>query len=249
MRSLNARPILLPSVLIMSTPLPTEAHHQLAEEFTATGMNENAARILAAALILFADKGYSATTVREIVRAADVTNPMLYYYFESKKGVFQALLDFLFQSMEDEVSQVLDQDKPLVPILRQVARIHFDACRDAPEILRFIYSVIFGPRRSRPEFDVFCAYDTIQSRVEARVQRAIEEGNFTPAGGFDAFFITDRFLGLVSNHLMSAFAIYDHVQDPDELAAGLEQYLGEKALEQMMTFFLHGASQPTGENQ
>ena len=41
----------------------------------------DAAKIVAAAVRLFCEKGYEATAVREIVEAAGVTKPVLYYYF------------------------------------------------------------------------------------------------------------------------------------------------------------------------
>ena len=220
----------------------------LAEEFAQAGMNENAARIMAAALDLFADKGYAATSVREIVQRAEVTNPMLYYYFESKEGVFKALFEFLFQSMEEEVGEILDDETTsLQAKLRRVARAHLDACRDEPQILRFIYSVLFGPRRSSPDFDVVCSYESIQERLEATLSEAIETGEFSPRPDFDALFVTERFLGLVNNHLMGVLTLYDTVEDDDERQTMLVEFLGEQALDRMLEFFFLGAGQVSKE--
>jgi AcrR family transcriptional regulator len=46
-----------------------------------------------AATELFAQRGYAATTVEDIVRAAGVTKPMLYRHFESKQELCIALLE------------------------------------------------------------------------------------------------------------------------------------------------------------
>jgi AcrR family transcriptional regulator len=46
-----------------------------------------------AATRLFAARGYAATTVEDIVRAAGVTKPMLYRHFESKQELCVALLE------------------------------------------------------------------------------------------------------------------------------------------------------------
>ena len=46
-----------------------------------------------AATELFARRGYAATTVEGIARAAGVTKPMLYRHFESKQDLCIALLD------------------------------------------------------------------------------------------------------------------------------------------------------------
>jgi AcrR family transcriptional regulator len=50
-------------------------------------------RLLVAATRLFARTGYAATSVREIVEAAGVTKPVLYYYFQSKEGLYLAILE------------------------------------------------------------------------------------------------------------------------------------------------------------
>lgn len=46
-----------------------------------------------AAARLFAERGYRTTTVEEIVAAADVSKPMLYRHFESKKQLYMRLLE------------------------------------------------------------------------------------------------------------------------------------------------------------
>ncbi len=49
---------------------------------------ETRGRILLAAASLFANKGYAGTAVREIVAAAGVTKPTLYYYFKNKEDLY-----------------------------------------------------------------------------------------------------------------------------------------------------------------
>ena len=53
----------------------------------------NRAAILAAAQRVFADLGYGAATVRDIVRATDLAAGTFYNYFPDKESVFRALLD------------------------------------------------------------------------------------------------------------------------------------------------------------
>jgi len=54
---------------------------------------ERRALIEAAAARLFAERGYMATTVDDIVAAAGVSKPMLYRHFESKKDLHVKLLE------------------------------------------------------------------------------------------------------------------------------------------------------------
>lgn len=54
---------------------------------------ERRRRIEDAAAELFAEQGYAATTVEQIVVAAGVTKPMLYRHFDSKRHLHMALLE------------------------------------------------------------------------------------------------------------------------------------------------------------
>jgi len=49
-------------------------------------------RIAAAALELFAARGYAGTSVREVCERAGTTKPMVYYYFGSKEDLYRAML-------------------------------------------------------------------------------------------------------------------------------------------------------------
>jgi AcrR family transcriptional regulator len=54
--------------------------------------NERRALIDAAAARLFAERGYAATRLDEIAAAAQVTKPVLYRHYDSKKNLYLALL-------------------------------------------------------------------------------------------------------------------------------------------------------------
>lgn len=55
--------------------------------------NENRQTILEAARHVFAELGYGATTVRDIIRATPLASGTFYNYFKSKEEVFQAIQD------------------------------------------------------------------------------------------------------------------------------------------------------------
>lgn len=55
--------------------------------------NQNRQTILEAARKVFAELGYGATTVRDIIRATPLASGTFYNYFKSKEEVFQAIQD------------------------------------------------------------------------------------------------------------------------------------------------------------
>src|SRR5215471_7252303 len=69
---------------------------------------------------LFAARGYDATSVREIVEAAGVAKPTLYYYFKSKEGLASALLTVPLSGLVSTLRQIVTKVKHPVRCLEQV---------------------------------------------------------------------------------------------------------------------------------
>jgi AcrR family transcriptional regulator len=74
-------------------------------------------RILDAALTLFAEKGYEATSMREIAEQLGITKPALYYHFDSKEDIVRALLGDIETQVEELVAWTRAQ--PPGPDLRR----------------------------------------------------------------------------------------------------------------------------------
>jgi AcrR family transcriptional regulator len=54
-------------------------------------------KIIRAAEQLFSEKGFDGTSVNEIAEKAGVNKPLIYYYFKSKDGLLEFLIDTLLQ--------------------------------------------------------------------------------------------------------------------------------------------------------
>ncbi len=61
-------------------------------------------RVLSAALDLFGEKGYDATTMQEIADRIGITKAAIYYYFPTKSG----LLDAILGPTHEEANRLLD---------------------------------------------------------------------------------------------------------------------------------------------
>jgi|GEM_PF-2566254 AcrR family transcriptional regulator len=231
----------------------TDKKSPLEAYFIESGMPEAAARILYVALGLFATKGYTATSVREIVQEANVTNPMLYYYFDNKEGVFHKLIDLLFNGLQGSIEHILlDDDLTLRQKLRSVIDLHLDGVGEAHEALFFVYSVLFGPRESRPPIDV---RDLRSKNFEQLIEvfgKAIEAGEFVPNHCGEPPYLAMQFFGLINQHMMFALKALEAANSEDD---GLDRVLGiapqpeaiiafmsgEQARARLLDFFLGGA--------
>ncbi|MFI9384444.1 TetR/AcrR family transcriptional regulator [Kutzneria sp. NPDC052558] len=67
-------------------------------------------RILRAAVKLFAEKGFDATTVQEVVAAAEVTKGALYHYFDSKDDLLYEIYHSLIGVQTADLDAIIAQD-------------------------------------------------------------------------------------------------------------------------------------------
>lgn len=111
---------------------------------------DNRARILDAAERLFATRGFAATSVREIVREAGVTNPMLYYYFGSKEDLFIHLIRERFQSFGRAFAERLAGEDTLQGVLCAWAHATMEGTREFPTSIRLVFASVFGPHEGMP---------------------------------------------------------------------------------------------------
>jgi len=58
----------------------------------AAGEKATSQRILLAAARLFAEKGFSNVSIRDVCRQSGTTAPVIYYHFGSKRGLFEAVV-------------------------------------------------------------------------------------------------------------------------------------------------------------
>ncbi len=103
-----------------------------------------AARILLAAQEIFARKGFAATSMREIAAAADVTKPMLYYYFASKDGLYARLLETALVQFRTLLESCLHAPLPLRERLILLCRLHYSIAQER-EHLRFFSAAVVAP--------------------------------------------------------------------------------------------------------
>jgi AcrR family transcriptional regulator len=80
--------------------------------------------LLAAALELFVDRGFAATRLEDVARAAGVSKGTLYLYFENKQDLFKAVVrDTIVQTIgQAESDAAAARDMPSDELLRQMLR-------------------------------------------------------------------------------------------------------------------------------
>ncbi|MEZ6088464.1 MAG: TetR/AcrR family transcriptional regulator [Pirellulaceae bacterium] len=108
-------------------------------------------RLFDEALTLFSQKGYAATSIRDILDAAKVTQPTLYYHFAGKADLFQALIERYYDESHTWMSQVMAAESTVEGKLLAFAVSSFEYCGTDPRIPRLMFQTYFGP--TVPEID------------------------------------------------------------------------------------------------
>lgn len=107
--------------------------------------NETEQRLLDAALSLFAEKGYEAASVREIIEATGVTRPVLYYYCSGKEDLFRRLVHWKHDEAYRDLGRIVRATSGCENRLRAIIRGSFAFCASDPRVPRLMFQTHFGP--------------------------------------------------------------------------------------------------------
>lgn len=146
-------------------------------------------KLLKAALKLFTQRGYSATTVRELVEAAGVTKPVLYYYFRNKEGLFLELMRTHFGRLE-AVAEVYRQGKGSVRkrLIEMLDKGFHYVLKDR-DFIRLMHCVYFGPPGQAPYFDFDAYHHRYHDVIAQFIREGIKRGEFRSGNAGDIAWI------------------------------------------------------------
>ena len=142
-------------------------------------------RILEVSARLFAEHGYSGTTVRNIANVLGISNPSLYYHFESKGEILAELLSEPQQRVEAAIAAAeqlsgIERNRRIISGLLDALEIHSGAALTAfRDIDRIPIRYQDLALEMRPRIEEIFFKDTTVGNQKMRVTMAI--------GAVDAF--------------------------------------------------------------
>jgi TetR/AcrR family fatty acid metabolism transcriptional regulator len=104
-------------------------------------IGEKRERILGAAVRVFARKGFHATRVSEVARAAGVADGTIYLYFKSKDALLISLFENHLQRLNDYLAQELPRAGSAAEKLKRIVEIQLgllEGERDLAEVITVI---------------------------------------------------------------------------------------------------------------
>ena len=96
--------------------------------------NDKRARILQAAVKVFAERGFHTATVAEIARAAGVADGTIYLYFKSKDDLLLRLFDEKMTELLEDARAALAAEKSAPAKLRRFIQLHLTQVERNPEL-------------------------------------------------------------------------------------------------------------------
>lgn len=135
-------------------------------------------RLLDAALQLFSTKGYAATSVRELVEAAGVTKPVLYYYFKNKEGLYLALMGDALGDFFQVAEQARTAPGSVTERICGYCTALLDIFIERLPVARLVYAIYYGPPQGAPHIDFEASFSTMLAHMEQLVSEGISTCEF-----------------------------------------------------------------------
>lgn len=174
-------------------PAPTRERRRLAPE-------ARRAQILEAAFRVFAERGYHASRMDDLVRESGLSKGSLYWHFESKEDVFLAVFDALeaelFAAWDDEETH----DHPVMRMLEREGEIALARLVGEREALGAWMEFLMHPAaRDRMQL----TYERSRERLAGLVRRGIDAGEIRTDVAVDE--TAALFTGIVEGLVLQAF--------------------------------------------
>ena len=173
------------------------------------------ARILDAALNIFASKGYYNTRMDEIVDESQTSKGSIYFHFPNKERLFLALVDQFANLLERRITEAIAQET------RRMAKVQaaLEAClstfgkyrRQAKMLLVQAYGLGHTFEQKRLEIN-----ERFAGLIEVYLVEAIEQGEIEPT---DAEIVAHAWMGAIYNVVIRW--VYTGEPEPDRIMVTL----------------------------
>ena len=142
----------------------------------ATGTPQLRQRIVAEATRLFAEQGYAATSVRQVVEASGCTKPALYYYFDSKDALFRELVEMHVATVTEVLEEWAGSGETVRASAHRAASRVIDYASANPDIMRLLQRIEMRAEQGAPEINLMAARDMHLQLISRLIEKGIREG-------------------------------------------------------------------------
>ncbi len=181
-------------------------------------------QLLKAALKHFAHSGYAASSVQDIVDAAKLSKPALYYHFKDKAGLFQALVSEAHDERYRLLCEAAEQSKNIRGQLEGILTVLFDYFLKNRELMRISFATMFAAPGEVPAGLRYA--DKCERNFEfvhSLIKRAQKNGELDKR--FNSRELAFGFYGQVNSYLVSHLVMRDCQPDKKTAKRIVELFL------------------------
>jgi TetR/AcrR family transcriptional regulator len=191
------------------------------------------AHLFDCALTLFSQRGYAATSIRDIIQAAGVTQPTLYHHFEDKVDLFRELVEHYYGENLRQLKSAIESLPDCQSRLLAMVQSSFEFCNADPRVPCLLFQTYFGPSVE----EIAGILDKLTTRrfrlVTETIRRGIESGDLVVA---DPEFLALSFCCLMDQPIN----IFSRKPRPSK-------FLTPELAHSLISIFLHGAGTKSAE--
>lgn len=100
---------------------------------------DNRSAIVDAARRCFAEQGYDAVTIRDVIRMTDLASGTYYNYFLDKESLFRAVLEEGMTALTDRLTQARRQARNMESFVRGAYRVAFEGIVSDPDFFQMLF--------------------------------------------------------------------------------------------------------------
>ncbi|HZB35936.1 MAG TPA: TetR/AcrR family transcriptional regulator [Gaiellaceae bacterium] len=132
-------------------------------------------QILAAAVKVFAQKGFHASRVGDIAEEAGIAYGLVYHYYESKEDLLETIFRTTWTEMLARIGEVEEAGAPAAEAVRQVTALLLRTWRRDPDLVRVLVREVTRNQHVQQEVEEITQ---AMEALERIIRRGQESGEF-----------------------------------------------------------------------
>ncbi|GIN10906.1 hypothetical protein J26TS2_07730 [Shouchella clausii] len=131
--------------------------------------------ILQAALVVYAEKGYSATEIGDVAKQAGLARGLVYHYFENKQALFRELYEHMMNKTQQTTVSHFRQKGSVFELFSEYARFVCRQVLEEPAVSRFYTRISLDIQYLYTEDDQFSSFEWVKTFIQP-ITSAMEKG-------------------------------------------------------------------------
>jgi TetR/AcrR family transcriptional regulator len=156
-----------------------------------------------AAAALFAEKGFAATSTREICQRAGITKPVLYYYFGNKEQLYEELVLDTYNEYQRELRRAARHGRTPNERLINVLSAMFGFTHHRHNYWRVGFRMVLAPEKESPIIDLVEMSQADERLLAEIIREGIRRGQMKGRPEFIAGAIVGMAISSILGYLLT----------------------------------------------